>query len=94
MSSTYAYAEGEAQIPDELVLARTVERFGTQAVFGRILSFHEIRMMTLAENVMNAYQERKRSENWAEWAEKNPGMAHVLGTAGRLYEELNNGECQ
>ena len=88
MSSTYAYAEGDAPIPDELVLARNVEHYGAQAVFGRTLSFHEIRMMTMASNVVNAHQARRKSENWAEWAEKNHGLAELLGIAGRLYEEM------
>ncbi len=91
MSSAYAFAEGDAPIPDEVVLARNVEHYGAQAVFGRPLSFHEIRMMTMAENVVNAHQARRKSENWAEWAEKNPTLAELLGHAGRLYEELDNG---
>ena len=91
MSSAYAFAEGDAPIPDEVVLARSIERYGAQAVYGRTLSFHEIRMMTMAENIVNAHQARKRSESWAEWAEKNPGLAELLGVAGKLYEDLDNG---
>jgi len=87
MVASYAYAEEGGQMPDELILARTVDRYGAQAVFGRILSFHEIRMMTLADNVVTAYKERARSENWKEWTENNPGKAHILNTAGRLYDE-------
>ena len=92
MSSAYAYAEGDGPIPDELVLARTVDRYGAQAVFGRILSFHEIRMMTLADNVVTAHQERRKSDNWAAWAEANHSKAELLGIAGRLYEGLDDAE--
>ena len=92
MVSAYAYADGGDQIPDELVLARSVERYGAQAVFGRILSFHELRMMTLSDNVVNAYNERQRSDNWAQWAEANHGKARLLAEAGRLYdEEIDDG---
>ena len=91
MVAAYAYADEGGQIPDELVLARSVDRYGVQAVFGRTLSFHEIRMMSLADNIVNAYQERKRSDNWAQWAEANHGKAELLGIAGRLHEELTDG---
>ena len=91
MAASYAYAEEGGQMPDELILARTVDKYGAQAVFGRILSFHEIRMMTLSDNVVTAYMERARSENWAQWAEANPGRARLLNTAGMLYEEIDNG---
>jgi len=86
MSSAYAYAEG-GDVTDELVLGWAVSKYGAQAVYGRILSFHEIRMMDLAENVFKAYREREASENWAEWADKNRAKARLLAAAGRLTEE-------
>jgi hypothetical protein len=87
MAAIYAYAEGDGPIPDELVLARSIKQYGAEAIFGRTLSFHEVRMITLAENIYNAYQERQRSENWAVWAHDNPKKAELLGVAGRLYAE-------
>jgi hypothetical protein len=84
MSSAYAYAEG-GPITDEIVLARSIERYGTQAIFGRTLSFHEVRMITLANNIVNSYRERQKSENWAEWAGKYPEKAELLANAGKLY---------
>jgi hypothetical protein len=89
MLSAYAYAEGGA-IPDELVLARSIDRFGVQAVYGRVMSFQELRMIILAENVVNAYHERAKAENWAVWAESNPGKAEVLAVAGKLYAQLED----
>jgi hypothetical protein len=85
MAAAYAYAEG-GPIPDELVLARSIRQYGAEAIFGRTLSFHEVRMITLADNVFNAYQERQRSENWAEWSHDNPQKAELLGMAVRLCE--------
>jgi len=88
MSSAYAFAEdGEQRIPDEIILVRSVDKYGVQAVFGRPLSFHEIRMMSLADNVVNAHRERAKSGNWAEWAEANPNKARILADAGKLYGE-------
>lgn len=32
----------------------------------------------MAENIVVAYHSRKRSENWAAWADDNPAMAALL----------------
>lgn len=86
MSSAYQYAEGGA-VTDELILCWAVEKYGAQSVYGRMLSFHEIRMMDLADNIVRAYNERKRSDNWAAWAENNHIKARILNIAGRLAQE-------
>jgi hypothetical protein len=86
MSSAYQFAEGGSPT-DELILGWSISKYGAQAVYGRPLSFHEIRMLDLADNVVNAYRERERSENWAEWAEKNHARARILNAAGRLAQE-------
>lgn len=86
MSSAYQFAEG-GPATDELILGWSVEKYGAQAVYGRTLSFHEIRMMDLADNIVKAYHERKRSENWAEWAENNRTKSRLLNNAARLAEE-------
>lgn len=63
----------------ELDLLAKIDRFGVRAVMGRnTLYYGETRRMILAENIYNAYHARRRSENWAEWAEKNPAMAKIL----------------
>lgn len=63
----------------ELDLLAKIDRFGVKAVLGHAtLYYGEIRRMILAENIYNAYHARRRSENWAAWAEKNPGMAKIL----------------
>jgi hypothetical protein len=86
MSSAYQFAEG-GQATEELILGWAVSKYGAQSVYGRTLSFHEIRMMDLADNVVTAYHERKRSESWAEWAEKNPQKSRILNAAGILAQE-------
>ena len=90
MSSAYAYAEG-GEVTDELVLAWAVGKYGAQAVFGRTLSFQEIRVMDIADNVFRAYRERERSDNWAKWAQDNPDKARLLAQAGKLAQEVDNG---
>jgi len=86
MSSAYQFAEGGSPT-DELILGWSISKYGAQSVYGRTLSFHEIRMIDLADNVVTAYHERKRSENWAEWAEKNHAKARILNVAGMLAQE-------
>jgi len=86
MSSAYAYAEG-GPITDELLIGWAVDKYGAQAVYGRALSFHEIRMLDLASNVLMAYRERDRSDNWAIWADNNPEKARILSIAGKAAQE-------
>ena len=83
MLSAYQFAEG-GQPTDELILGWSVEKYGAQAVFGRTLSFHEIRMIDLANNVVGAYRERDKSESWFEWAETHHAKARILNAAGIL----------
>jgi hypothetical protein len=90
MVAAYAYADAGDQISDELVLARTVEKYGAQAIFGRALSFQEVRSMSLADNIVKAYGERNKSDNWAEWSASNPSKARLLNTAGKLYDEQDS----
>ena len=50
-----------------------------RAILGRdTLYFGETRRMILAENIVNAFTARKRSENWAAWANNNVVMSRVL----------------
>jgi len=88
--AAYAYADGGGPIPDELVLLWSIDRYGVDAIFGRSLSFQEVRSMTLADNVYSAYKERARSENWAEWASTHPTKARLLAEVGLLYDELDD----
>ena len=86
MSSAYAFAEG-GPATDELITGWAIAKYGAQAIYGRAMSFHEIRMVDLADNVVRAYKERQRAENWAKWAEENPVLSRILSQAGRLVQE-------
>lgn len=56
-----------------------IDRFGVQPILGRnVLYFGELRRLILAENVVNSYRARARSENWASWTKDNPVMAQIL----------------
>lgn len=78
-AEAYRYAESGTHPPDELVELSYIDRFGAEAVLGRpVLSAGEIFRMTVAENIKNALHSRKESQNWAEWAGKNPAAAKLL----------------
>ena len=74
------YAEGVKDddgrfppIPKELLDLGYIDRFGVRAVTGKdVLPYGYILAMTVAENIVHAYISRKRSENWAKWAQDNP----------------------
>jgi hypothetical protein len=59
-----------------------------KAVTGRdVFHFGEIRRLIYAENIVNAYESRKRSSNWVEWATSHPQLAQILAEAERLYND-------
>ena len=65
----------------ELIQLNYIDRFGAQAVMGRNLGYLELRHMVLAENVLNAYNNRAKSQEWATWAKENPEQAELLAEA-------------
>jgi hypothetical protein len=84
----YAYASEGANSP-EINELQLIDRFGLKAVTGRdVFYFGEMRRMVRAENIVVAYQNRKRAKNWAEWSTSNPREAEILAEAEKLY----NGE--
>jgi len=75
-------------LPNELILLSYIDRFGVEAVTGsKILSFGDVRRMITAENIVEAYRDRKRSGNWGEWAEKNPSAALLLKQVEMTLED-------
>lgn len=60
-----------------------MDRFGAQAVYGRNLGAGEIRRMITAENTIQAYRDRERAENWAQWAHDNRAAAGLLARAAK-----------
>ena len=85
MSSAYAFAEG-GDPTDELKLGWAINKYGAQSVYGRTLSFQELRMLDLADNIVKIYRERAQADNWAKWAEDNPQKARLIGIAGKLAQ--------
>lgn len=90
----YQYAAGikvdgmPSPRPDELILLSYIDRFGVEAVTGKkTLSFGDVRRMITAENIVEAYRDRKGSGNWAEWAEKNPAVSALLMHVEMLLSE-------
>jgi hypothetical protein len=73
--------------PNELITGWAINKYGAQAVYGRAISFHELRMLDLADNIVRAYKERERAEDWAKWAEDNPEKNRLLAHAGKLAQE-------
>lgn len=63
-----------------------IEKFGAWAVYGRPLFAHEMKRITAAEAIVNAYRDRAKSENYAEWTERNPQLAALLTRAMRAAE--------
>ena len=83
MAAAYAYADG-GQMSPEIRLLRSVDRFGAQAVFGRMLGAKEIRQMLVADAIVNAYHARVANENWVAWEIDNPRLAALLNAAMKL----------
>jgi len=84
IAAAYEFAQSGGVIPQEIRLARYIDRFGAQAVIGRTLSANEVNRIMAAEEVMAAYQSRAKSDNWAAWAGEHPHYAELLSRAARL----------
>jgi hypothetical protein len=74
-------------MPNELVLLRYVDRFGSQAVFGRTPGAGELRGMIMSEMTVDAYKMRENYKdnegktNWVEFANDHPYLHWLLTTA-------------
>jgi hypothetical protein len=75
-------------MPAELQLLHYIERFGVQAVTGRlVLGAGELRRMTAAENIVRWYRERARAENWAAWAAEHTWESRILNDIMKSIED-------
>ena len=92
MARAFRYAEGDGPPPLELEEIRMIDRFGAMAVLGRIAGMREMRHMAAVENIVSAYRARGQAQNWAEWAQINPLLSHLLNAAAHAVEseEGNN----
>jgi len=86
LTSAYLYASEGGRKPHELQTAYFIERYGIAAIYGRPLFAGEIYRMNAAKNVFDAYIGRKQSDNWAEWSQKNPRAAELLGRVEALLD--------
>lgn len=87
MARAYAYANGDGPFVSELEKLWLIDRFGAQAVVGRILGVGEMRRMIAVEGIVKSHREREESEDWAKWAEKNEASNALLVRAADLFEQ-------
>ena len=58
-------ADGEPiGLSPELSLIANINRYGVEAVMGRVLGHNEILCMNTAETIVSAYKERWKVEDW------------------------------
>jgi len=73
--------------PPELEGAFMVKQYGAGAVFGRTMRIREMRTLSAALSVWDAWHARARyrdkdgDKNYAEWAERNPAPNKILNEA-------------
>ena len=80
-ADAYRHANENKHSPEISMLA-SIDRFGLEAITGRRqFYFYEYNRLIIAENIVNAYRSRAESQNWSEWARKNPELAHLLTSA-------------
>lgn len=83
MTRAWAYCLGDGPSPPEIELLAAIDRFGAASVYGRTLRAEEIQAMLLVDNVVTAYRSRAASDNWAEWAARNPAANLLLTECAR-----------
>jgi hypothetical protein len=82
-----AYCLDEAPEPKWLRLARNVNIYGIEAVFGRtILHEYEMDAMRMSLYIRQAYRARSSTDDWAKWAKANPEAAQLLDNAMVEYK--------
>ena len=77
-------------MPEEILLARRLDRFGVQAVLGRQLYAHEINRIEYSEMVVKMYNARKNTINAAQFAADNQFALQLLNFAGKM---VSDGKC-
>ena len=78
-------ADGEPiELSLELSLIANINRYGVEAVMGRVLGHNELLCMNTAETIVSAYKERWKAEDWVKWGQDNPSAARLLNEAMRL----------
>ena len=63
-------------------VSREIGKYGVEAVTGeRVLRVRLLRDMNIANNIINAWESRKQSDNWTQWTADNPDAADILERA-------------
>lgn len=70
-------------MPGILEAARAVERYGTAAVYGRIMSVGEIRSLEIADRVQASFTARQAAPDIVEWAKAHPAEHSFLNEVMR-----------
>ena len=87
MADAYRHASDSQFMSKEINLLRQIDRFGVEAILGRKqLYARELRLMTIAENIVLGYEAREKSDNWAAWAHDNERLSELLIEAQKLAE--------
>lgn len=79
----YYHGGGPVTEFEELAL---VEMFGAQAVYGGLVSLEHMRRLLITDRISTAWESRKRSGDWVEWAKQNPDYNKLLIWAERLRD--------
>ena len=91
-----AWARGElSELPEDIEAGRLIERFGVQAVYGRLLGYGEMRRISIAESIARDYQSRDKyrdkdgAENCSEWSARFP-EANARLIAAEIVDSVDN----
>lgn len=93
IADAYGYAEsGGKHHSHEMQSWLRIQKYGVYAVMGRpVLYEREMRRIAAAQNVINAYQNRAKSINWASYLSQNPEEGSLLNLARELYGRNDTG---
>ena len=78
----------DGEIPEEIILANAIKRYGVNGVLGRPMSALEIKRIGLAENMVNICYARGEALNAGEWEKENPDAGALFRAAGRLAADM------
>lgn len=66
-----------------------VGRYGAQAVFGGLIPVGDMRRMSIAKQIFDAYHGRKQAKDWVEWAKAYPEASRLLNEIATQGEVTN-----
>ena len=92
IADAYGYAEsGGKHHSHEMQMYLRIQKYGVHAVIGRpVLYEREMRRISAAQNVINAYQDRAKAINWTAYLSQNPDEGNLLNIARELYERRDD----